>query len=258
MSTNWNIQRIRREDGVRLSALVRMSGKGPTLVLIHGSTGNEHTFDRIIPLLDPDLDLRLVLPVLRGRGESWPPAGKGAGVELFTDDVFRLINSLPIDQFYIGGHSIGGMIAVDMLRVCPERIRGVLSMEGWTHHTVLENAFGGNVYGTLNDAQRTAIDRQRAEILRAWTPEQRDHFPCPWQNWEHGYELLQRTERPILEMWGDRGRPRPTPAQLRIPDRANIHVHWVQNTSHAFIDEAPAETAQVISAFIRRVEAGLK
>lgn len=258
MVEKWEVQRVRLGDGAQLSALVQPRGKGPTLVLVHGSFGDAHAFDRLIPRLDPGLGLRLVLPILRGRGESWPPAAVGSGIELFTDDVRQTLDALGIDSFYIGGHSLGGMVALDMLRVCPDRVRGVLAMEGWTHHTVPGGAFGGNVYGTLGDAQRAEVERQRAEISSRWTPEQRKDYPLIWTRWEHGREILARTDRPVLELWGDRGRPRPSLAQLQVPGRANIEVSWLQNVSHAFMDEAPEETARVLGDFIRRVEAVLE
>jgi pimeloyl-ACP methyl ester carboxylesterase len=249
-------QTVHLDDGTCLSALVQ-PGEGPAFVLMPGSGGNAHSFDHFLPLLDPELALNVVLPDLRGQGESWPPPVPGMGrIEQFSDDVLRLIDSLGIGHFYVGGKSIGGMVAIDMLRVCPERIRGVISMEGFTHHTVLEEALGGDMFSTLTRAQLEEMRRAGKERRSRWTEEEREEFPKIWKRWQHGYELLLRTDKPVLEIWGDRGRPRPSLELMQIPERRNIEVHWIENTSHSFINERPEEVASIVNDFIRRVETG--
>jgi len=43
---------------------------------------------------------------------------------------------------------------------------------------------------------------------------------------------------------------------MQIPERRNIEVHWIENTSHSFINERPEEVARIVNDFIRRVETG--
>jgi pimeloyl-ACP methyl ester carboxylesterase len=246
---------VQLDDGTCLSALVER-GEGPTLALIPGSSGHAGSFDGFVPLLDPALELGVVLVDLRGQGESWPPPAPGMGtIEQLTGDVVRQIDSLGIDRFYVGGKSIGGMISIDVLRVCPERVLGVISMEGFTHHTVLDDAFGGDMFGTLSEARLAEMRRAAEERRSSWSDEEKEEWPRIWKRWQHGYDLLRQTDRPVLEMWGDRGRPTPSRELLQIPERENIELCWIRNASHSFIEEYPEETARIVSAFIQRIEA---
>lgn len=246
---------ISLEDNTRLSAIVRPA-EGATLVLIHGSSGSARSFDSFLPLLDPALHLSLVLPDLRGHGESWPPPAPGTGrIEQLTDDVLRQLDSLNIDTFYIGGQSIGGMIAIDSLRARPAAVRGVIPLEGFTHHTVLEEAFGGDMFSTLSDTSLAKMQEEKRERLANWTEEQLEEWPRIWQRWQHGYELLLHTDKPVLEVWGDRGRPRPSRQLLQIPDRNNIELHWVSHASHSLLYENPPEVARTVNSFICGLEA---
>lgn len=67
-------------------------------------------FADMVQTLDPGL--RLVIVELRGCGESWPPT-LNASIELFAEDVLRVVDALKLTRFYIGGHSIGGMIPIE-------------------------------------------------------------------------------------------------------------------------------------------------
>ncbi len=242
-------------DGSTVSALVQPD-TGPATVLVHGSGGTAESFDHFLPLLDPALRLSFILPDLRGRGESWPPPVPGAGrIEQFTDDILALLDAFGAGTFYVGGQSIGGMIAIDMLRVCPQAIRGVISMEGFTHHTVLDDAFDGDMFSTLPRAQLEAMHAEREKWLGRWTKEEQEEFSKIWKRWQHGFGLLSNTDRPVLEIWGDRGRPAPARHLLQIPERPNIQLHWMHNTCHSFLRERPREAADIVSDFVRRVEA---
>jgi pimeloyl-ACP methyl ester carboxylesterase len=128
-------------------------------------------------------------------------------------------------------------------------------MEGFTHHTVLDDAFGGDMFGTLSEARLAEMRRAAEERRSSWSDEEKEEWPRIWKRWQHGYDLLRQTDRPVLEMWGDRGRPTPSRELLQIPERENIELCWIRNASHSFIEEYPEETARIVSAFIQRIEA---
>ena len=234
----------------RLSCL-RRPGTGPTLILIPGSFDDSSGCREIIERLDGTMQLAVV--ELRGHGGSWPPP-RNASIEMFAEDVFAVASDLELPSpFYVGGHSIGGMIAMQLAWVRPEIIRGVISIEGWTSHEVVEDAFHGRIFDTLSPGLLRRKEEIRQRVFARWTREQVAEFRTYWKNW-NGLEFLAGTCVPVLELYGDRGREPPGLDKLRIPDRENIELVWISGASHYLNIERPGEVAQACTRFIERIE----
>jgi pimeloyl-ACP methyl ester carboxylesterase len=94
------------------------------LLLIHG-----HPFDRTMwqPQLAPiaSLGWRLVVPDLRGYGAS-PGGGEKTTLDVFARDLLMLLDHLGIDQAVVAGLSMGGQIAMEICRLAPARVRGLV------------------------------------------------------------------------------------------------------------------------------------
>ena len=232
-----------------ISAFLR-SGNGPTLVLIPGTWGPAAHFEEAAKDLDPDLNL--ILLEVPGQGDNWPPP-KNATMGMLTEYAYAALEHLGVERFYLGGHSLGGMMSVEMLRICPDRLLGIIPIEGWTHHSVAEDAFHGAVTSTLNDEQMARREDIRRQVLDRWDEDERLEFAKIWRRWD-GYELLATTDVPVLEIWGDRGAPIPSLKDMKIPHRPNIDIHWVNGASHSLLMEAPGEVAAAINRFIARIE----
>lgn len=239
------------DDGTRLAYHIR-EATGPTLVLIPGSWGDYLTFNRLVPYLDKNL--RIVVVELRGHGDSGP-AIIGGTMESFADDVMRVIEHLKLTHYYVGGHSIGGMLTVEIAGRAPAGLVGALPMEGWTHYTVQRNAFGNITDYELTPAQTAEREAHRARGMARLTEEERTDFATIWRKW-NGYKSLETTPVPVLEFWGDRGqKERPSREVMQIPDRENIQIFWIPNASHAHLVEQPEIEAEAINEFIAKVEA---
>jgi pimeloyl-ACP methyl ester carboxylesterase len=234
-----------RNDGSTLSAVVR-SGDGPTLMLIPGTFSPVEVYDAVVAELDTNLNL--VLAEVRGQGGSWPPPWNGR-LEDLTGDALEIADRLELGEFAIGGHSLGGMIAVDMLRAAPGRISGVISIEGWTHHCVAKDAFADAIVSTLTPEQERIREEMRAKIFERWNDEMRSNHTQIWRNWD-GLATLEATGVPVVEIWGDRGLPVPTMEAMRIPVKPNITVEWMHGASHALLLERPSEVASAINGFM--------
>lgn len=234
-------------EGGHLAYHVR-DGVGPTLVLVPGSWGDRHVYDETLKHLNPSL--KIVIVEMRGHGGSWPPTLDGS-MELFADDVLRVTDALKLNRFFVGGHSIGGMIAVELAGRRPEAIAGSISIEGWTHHQVQREAFG-RITGTTRTPEQEAVRlAARARVLDRFTDEQRSSFATVWRRWD-GLPILESTNVPVLELWGDRDHPVPDRAVMRIPDRDNIELVWIRGASHSLLIERPEEVAGLINQFIKR------
>lgn len=236
-------------DEGQLSFLLR-PGETPALILIPGSFWDSSLWDEVIPHLDHDTTL--VLVELRGHGRSWPPAKDGS-IELFAADVLRVADALDLNEFYVGGHSIGGMVALEMGDRRPESVLGVISIEGWTNHHAARDAFQGRMADTLTPELQAREKEGRAKATAHWTEEQRKAFARIWRQWD-GSHFLQTTNLPVLELYGDRGRPKPTQEQLRIPYRKNVRLTWIENASHNLPLERPDKVGQAIKHFIKESE----
>jgi predicted alpha/beta hydrolase family esterase len=55
-------------------------------------------------------------------------------IERFAEQVVRVLDELYDRPVCVGGHSIGGMVAIQVAGSAPERVAGVISLEGWTSH----------------------------------------------------------------------------------------------------------------------------
>lgn len=240
---------VRRPDGATIAYYVR-DGKGPNLVLIPGSWGDHRVFDRMVDQLPPGI--RVIVVELRGHGAS-QPATLQPSMALFADDVLHVVDSLGLRRYYVGGHSIGGMLTIEIAGRRPAQVAGAIPMEGWTHHMVSPEAFGSATATTMTPEQQRINEEQRNRVLRKLTPGERAAFASVWKQWD-GLPILESVSVPFLELWGDRGQPRPPRAKLRIPDRPNLELAWISGSSHSLLVQAPEEVARLTARFVESVE----
>ena len=239
---------LRRPDGGRL-AYYHWAGRGPSLLLIPGSWSDYRQFDNVRENLDPSLDLNLVIVELPGHGCSWPPQPAGS-IRNFAREILHLVDALGWNSWYAGGHSIGDMIAIELAGRRSEQVAGVISLEGWSHHRVLPEAFDGRVYNTLSGTHETERQQARARGLGRLTTGQIHAFRTIWKHWD-GEPILRCLPMPVLEVWGDRNQPVPDHETMRIPQRDTITLHWLAGASHALPLERPKQVADAINQFIQ-------
>ncbi|MSU22424.1 MAG: alpha/beta fold hydrolase [Opitutus sp.] len=244
-------------DGAILASYARPGAAAQsTLVLVPETHGDRTQFQEPSFLENLPADLPVVIIESRGQGRSWPPpAPAQATIERYASDVLEVVAQHGLTNWIIGGHSLGGMIAIEIAGRRPAGLRGVVALEGWTHSRVQRQAFPA---AARTDAQAADARAQREERYRSqrWTPEEAAALPRAWTEWESGERILRETHLPVLSVWGDRGQLRPTRAQLLLPERANIELSWIAGADHYVVD-APhaAETARAISRFVARVAA---
>lgn len=218
------------------------------MVLVPGTWGTIDRFRLLFEDLPPTLPITVI--ELCWQGGQAPPTLE-LSIESLADDVLWVVNSLGIDRFYFGGHSIGGMIAVEIAGREVPGLVGVIAMEGWTHHTVVQTAFDGVVTGKLTPEQSAFMEADRARGRAHLSETQLDAIAGIWKRW-NGYDCLMRSHVPVLHIWGDRGKPRPTHEALQIPDRSNIEITWIAGASHSMLIEAPKTVAEAIMTFMER------
>lgn len=96
-----------------------IEGCGPPLLMIAGMASDSMSWAPLVPLLSPHFTL--IRPDNRTTGRT-TPLDAPVSVGRYAQDCAALLDHLKIDQAHVVGHSIGGMIALELMQEAPERI----------------------------------------------------------------------------------------------------------------------------------------
>lgn len=244
-------------DGAILAYYVR-EGSGPTLVLIPETNGDRTQYYSDEFLKNIGAVWRLVIIETRGQGRSWPPpTPEQATIEHYAGDVMEVVQSLDLKTWYVGGHSLGGMISLEVASLRPPGLRGVISLEGWVNSRVPEQAFPRQP--VWSESQRVEARRQREAryLSHRWTADEYASLTSMWRRWTRGEQIVDATELPILAVFGDRDlSPRPDRSLLLLPNKPSIEVVWIPHSSHYVTSPRfAAVTAAAIARFVNRIDA---
>jgi lipase len=100
-------------------------GGADAVLLLHGVTASHRTWTLVADRLP---GVRLVAPDLRGRGRS--SAEGPAGMARHADDLARVLDELGLDRVLVVGHSMGAFVGVVLAHRHPERVSGLLLVDG--------------------------------------------------------------------------------------------------------------------------------
>jgi len=93
------------------------------LLFIHGFPLNNRIWDG--QLADLAGDARIIAPDLRGSGDSDDVEGPYS-MAMLADDCVALLDELGIDEAIVAGHSMGGYVALELLRRHRDRVKGLI------------------------------------------------------------------------------------------------------------------------------------
>ncbi len=176
-----------RVNGVEL--YYELNGSGEPLILVHGSWGDHHNWDAVVPPLAESF--RVLAYDRRGHSASERPAGQGSVFE-DADDLAGLIDELGLGPAHVAGNSFGAVTALRAATRRPEVFRSLIVHEPplfpLLAGTELEPALGevqrriDAVAGLLEGGDHEAAARLFVETIAfgpgAWdeqlTPEMRE------------------------------------------------------------------------------------
>jgi pimeloyl-ACP methyl ester carboxylesterase len=131
-------------------AVEASGGSGPALLLIPGLAGGPWCWAETIRRLSPDFAIHAVtLPGFDGR-----PAVEAPLIERVCTDIVRYIEESGLDRPILVGHSLGAFLALRIGVRRPERIGGIVTLDGYPVFPPLAAA---------GAAERAAVARRRAE-----------------------------------------------------------------------------------------------
>jgi pimeloyl-ACP methyl ester carboxylesterase len=96
-------------------------GAGLPVLLLHGFPTSSHLWHAVMPLLPPGR--RCVVVDQLGCGRSVAPVGAQLGIHAHANRLLGLMDALRIEGVTVVAHGIGALIALEVTRLAPARIR---------------------------------------------------------------------------------------------------------------------------------------
>ncbi|MFF7073790.1 alpha/beta fold hydrolase [Streptomyces pseudovenezuelae] len=109
-------------DGLQIH--YKRAGRGPALVLLHGSASSLQHFDRAAALLSESFDV--IRPDLPGCGLTGPRPDRDYRVPAYATTVATFLEALGVPRYAVAGNSLGGNIAWNLALDHPERVTGLV------------------------------------------------------------------------------------------------------------------------------------
>ena len=160
-------------EGAGLTPAGDVMQRKPTLLLLHGGPGADHSLYK--PAFSALADVAQVVYLdHRGNGRSDRGSEETWTLAQWADDVFAFCNALGIEHPIVYGASFGGMVAMAYATRHPDHPRKLVlvstSAQGYSHARAKVAMFarlGGPEAGAL--AHRRFIDGDTSpEVLQAW------------------------------------------------------------------------------------------
>lgn len=114
--------------GVRFN-VVRMGQAGPAVIFVHGLPLDNHSSFYMTLAPEVSKHARVVLYDLRGHGRSEQPPTGYTGDDM-ADDLAALLETLGETQVIVVGHSFGGYVALRFAANHPDRVHGLVLLDG--------------------------------------------------------------------------------------------------------------------------------
>jgi pimeloyl-ACP methyl ester carboxylesterase len=267
-------------NGVTLH--VRVGGKGPAVVLLHGYG---ETGDMWAPLAaNLARDHTVIVPDLRGMGWSSRPAG-GYDKKTQGRDIAGLLDALKIGKTDLVTHDIGNMVGYALAAQDPDRITRFVLMDAplpgigpWDeiirNHALWHFSFQGP------DAERLVAGRERIYLDRFWNEFSADPKNFSEASRQHYARLYARPgamhagfnqfaafdqdaldnkafvakgklTMPVLAMGGEKSFG-PTMAVVMRAAATDVSELVIPNAGHWLMEEQPVATIAGVRAFLDR------
>lgn len=264
-------------DGAKIH--VRVGGKGPAVVLLHGFGD---TGDMWAPLAnDLARDHTVVVPDLRGMGLSSIPAG-GYDKKTQAGDVRAVLAALSIEHSVVIGHDIGTMVAYAYAARYPQQTERLVVMDApvpgippWNDIVRLPVLWHFDFGGP--DMERLVAGRERIYLDRFWNEFAGDPHKVDEATRQHYAKLYARPgamhaafaqfrsirqdtvdneasvktrlTMPVMAIGGEKSFGANEAIVMRNA-ADNVTEVVVPGAGHWLMEEAPSQTIQAIRGFI--------
>jgi pimeloyl-ACP methyl ester carboxylesterase len=108
---------------------VSTAGTGPTVVLLPGMIGGTYAWRHVVDGL-VERGFGVVVIELLGTGRSNRPGGADYSLEGQAERIRVVLDSLGVRSALVAAHGIAGSVAFRLALAHPDRVRGIVSLEG--------------------------------------------------------------------------------------------------------------------------------
>jgi len=251
----------------------RVEGKGPKLVLLHGSFSSLHTFDDWMPALKRKFTvIRLDLPAF---GLTGPTPDNCYTMQCYITHLHHFLKNLGINRFSLAGSSLGGWIAWEYALAYPGQVSKLVLLDsaGFIDERNLPLPFRMARTPFFNRVIKFAVSRGMLEefvrevyynksritvelVDRYYELFNREGNPEAFlrlvnARYKDNSRQLRKLKIPVLILWGKEDRWLPVENAYRfhetIPENDLIVYDYV---GHLPMEEIPEDTAQDVMAFL--------
>ncbi len=193
-------------------------GEGFPLVLVHGFLGSSEMWTLQREFLSKHF--RLIIPALPGFGESYKVKSLDS-INSMAKTVLNLIDNKKINKFNLMGHSMGGMIVQEMVKISGDKINKLICFATGsigdipgrfeTIETSRERLKKEGIQETVKRVpKKWFIKEDKAKYyylcenaVKETTEETADNALIAMKNWR-GFENLKNIKNETLIIWGDK------------------------------------------------------
>jgi len=143
-----------------------ITGSGPPMMLLAGMLSDSASWGPVVPALSEHYTV--IRPDNRLTGRTTPPIAE-AGPVIYAQDALALLDHLKLSKAHIVGHSMGGLIGLEMASIAPDRLTS-LTLAGTAP---MRSPRVISWFDTVLELRRTAPEGLWLRALLTWlfTPE---------------------------------------------------------------------------------------
>jgi pimeloyl-ACP methyl ester carboxylesterase len=270
-------QTVRTPQG---AIAVSRTGRGPTVVLVHGVPGSRRAWDDVVPHLAESHDI-VAVDLLGFGGSDKPTSLADLEPAQQATALLATLDGLGVAQATLVGHDYGGPVVLATVARAPERVSAVglvstnafpdtpvpfpLSTVTWP---LVGGLFARALFSgpSLRMTLRSGVGTPRVAVpARVWIGSHgqrrtiRTVFAGCLRELERVYtpaqealHALQRTGVPGAVLWGDRDPFFPVEQGRRTAVALGAPFTLLKGAGHFLPAERPAEVASVIADLVRR------
>ncbi len=193
-------------------------GPGFPLVLVHGYLGSSEMWNLQKEFLSKHF--RIFTPALPGFGESYKVQSLNS-INAIAKFIFKCLDEKKITEFHLMGHSMGGMIVQEMVKISGDRIKKLICFATGSigdvpgrfesMDTTRERLKKDGLKETVNRiTKKWFIEGNKAKYyylcenaVKNISIQSADNALIAMKNWR-GYENLKNIKQDTLIIWGDR------------------------------------------------------
>jgi pimeloyl-ACP methyl ester carboxylesterase len=242
-------------------------GKGFPLVLVHGFLGSSDMWKLQIEHFKNDF--RVIAPALPGFGKS-NYVNSCESITCMAKSILESLKKLEIKRFHLLGHSMGGMIVQEILRLAEDQIDKLIcygtgprgNIPG-RFETIDQSREKLKINGLKDTAYRIAktwfIEEEKAKYFylceeagKQTSIEAADNGLVAMKNWD-GVKNLQNIKSETLIVWGDQDKAYNFNQVETLNDNIpNSNLKIIKGCSHNVHLEKPDEFNTIVSEFLKK------